>query len=112
MIPEKNEVVVEKIYEVKEPMPESTPEIVKEVIITKVEPEVEKVSMKPKHPKKEEKKEIVEVKEETIAPKEELPSLRLLSQVEMEFLFSFFVVLSSSTPCFFSSSFSFCIAFA
>ena len=73
VIPEKNEVVVEKIYEVKEPMPESTPEIVKEVIITKVEPEVEKVSMKPKHPKKEEKKEIVEVKEETIAPKEEEP---------------------------------------
>lgn len=73
VIPEKNEVVVEKIYEVKEPMPESTPEIVKEVIITKEEPEVEKVSMKPKNPKKEEKKEIVEVKEEIVPPKEEIP---------------------------------------
>ena len=70
VIPEKKEVIVEKV--IKEEIPESAPEIVKEVIITKEEPKVEKVSSKPTHQKKEEKKEIVEeVKEEKSKPNEE-----------------------------------------
>lgn len=70
MIPEKNEVIVEKV--IKEEMPESATEIVKEVIVTKEEPKVEKVSSKPTHQKKEEKKEIIEeVNEDKSKPNEE-----------------------------------------
>ena len=70
VIPEKKEVIVEKV--IKEEMPESATEIVKEVIVTKEEPKVEKVSSKPTHQKKEEKKEIIEeVNEEKSKPNEE-----------------------------------------
>ena len=70
MIPEKKEVIVEKV--IKEEMPESATEIVKEVIVTKEEPKVEKVSSKPTHQKKEEKKEIIEeVNEDKSKPNEE-----------------------------------------
>lgn len=70
VIPEKNEVIVEKV--IKEEMPESATEIVKEVIVTKEEPKVEKVSSKPTHQKKEEKKEIIEeVNEDKSKPNEE-----------------------------------------
>ena len=53
VIPEKKEVIVEKVTT--EQGPESAPKIVKEVIITKEEPKEEKVPTKPNHTKKEEK---------------------------------------------------------